>query len=74
MDYEAQYCDRCVHQNGPDGKSGCAVWLAHMTYNYELCNSKEAGKVILDMLIPEKDNFAAQCSMFHAGESVPDPR
>jgi hypothetical protein len=24
MDYEAQYCDKCVHQDGPT-ENGCAV-------------------------------------------------
>lgn len=73
--YEARYCDRCVHQNGPDGKSGCAIWLSHLLYSYKLCNKKdEEGKQILDMLIPSDERgFPAQCAMFHEGKPVPDP-
>jgi hypothetical protein len=58
MDYEAQYCDRCVHQNG-----GCAVWDAHMIANYTECNNPDS---ILHILIPRTadglDN--EQCTMF----------
>jgi hypothetical protein len=62
-DYEAQYCSRCVHQNGPDGTSGCAVWLAHLLDNYDECNQDES---ILDLLIPRtKDGLANErCRMF----------
>lgn len=62
-DYEAAFCDRCVHQNGPDGNSGCAVWLAHLLKNYDECNNEDS---ILHMLIPIAksgiDN--EQCLMF----------
>ncbi len=75
MMYEDKYCSKCVHQNGPDGKSGCAVWLSHILYAYKLCNEKDdEGKHMLDFLIPEKDGFADKCAMFHAGAPVPDPR
>jgi hypothetical protein len=63
MDYEARYCGRCVHQGGEDGP-GCAVWEAHMLYNYAECNNKES---ILHVLIPRtKDGWNAQCMMFQA--------
>lgn len=73
--YEEQYCSRCVHRNGPDGTTGCAVWLAHILHSYDLCNKDEdPGKQILDLLIPMSERgFAEQCSMFHEGEPVPDP-
>lgn len=63
MDYEADYCDRCVHQNGPDGDSVCAVWAAHKFHNYKECNNKES---ILHMLIPRSEEGLGngQCLMF----------
>jgi hypothetical protein len=68
MMYEAEFCDRCVHQNGPDGESGCAVMLAHMLHNYAECNKEDS---ILHLLIPRtKDGCGAeQCKMFiHDGK------
>lgn len=72
MIYEAQYCDKCVHRDGQDGKSGCPVWVAHFLYAYEECNSASNAKTILDMLIPMESagttpdyDVAAKCSMFH---------
>jgi hypothetical protein len=61
--YEAQYCNHCVHQNGPDGESGCAVWLAHLLYSYRDCNDKDS---ILHLLIPRsKDGLSnEQCRLF----------
>lgn len=75
MDYCAQWCDRCVHQNGADGKSGCPVWLVHLLYAYEECNSKSNAKAMLDTLIPmvpsKHGNYrvAGQCSMGQVGNS-----
>ena len=73
--YEATYCNRCLHQNGPDGNSGCAVWLAHMLKNYEECNKEDS---VLHMLIPRtKDHLGnEQCTMFmedphHDQENLP---
>lgn len=73
MDYEAEYCDRCLHQKPDDG--GCAVWLAHMLHNYDECNNE---KSILHLLIPiSKDGCAnEQCKMFledphHGQEPLP---
>ena len=62
MDYEAQYCDKCSHQNGPDGKSGCAVWLAHMLKNYEECNNEDS---ILHLLISRTKTGNGACLMFN---------
>lgn len=74
MQYEDRYCSRCVHRNGPDGKSGCAVWLLHLLYSYKLCNSKCPGKDALDTLIPEdKNGFPEMCAMFHEGDAIPTP-
>ena len=61
--YEARYCDRCVHQGPPDGP-GCAVWLAHILYNYTDCNKADS---VLHLLIPRGANGDnAECRMFHA--------
>lgn len=62
--YEEAYCNRCIHQDGPDG-SGCAVWLAHLMHNYKECNNKES---ILHLLIPMAKNGLdnEQCLMFVA--------
>ncbi len=59
MDYEARYCDKCIHQ-----EQGCAVWLAHMMHNYDECNNE---KSILHILIPRnKEGWNEKCKMFHA--------
>jgi hypothetical protein len=67
MIYEEQYCYRCIHRNGRDGKSGCAVMLAHNLFNYEHCNTPDS---ILHLLIPKtKDGIGnATCEMFVQGE------
>lgn len=61
--YEAQYCSRCAHRDGPDGDGGCMVWFAHMMKNYEECNKPDS---ILHMLIPRlKDGSGnGKCAMF----------
>lgn len=60
-------CFKCAHW--PKGEDGppCPVESAHMLYGYDLCNSEEdPGKVILDMLIPQKSGGVgcAKCAMF----------
>ena len=62
MDYEAQYCDHCVHQKPDDG--GCAIWLAHMLHNYDECDKPDS---ILNLLIPRSADGIGneQCAMFH---------
>jgi len=55
-DYAEKYCSRCIHCND------CAIWDAHMLYNYEECNKKDS---ILNILIPRtKDGWNEQCKMF----------
>ena len=65
MDYEARFCERCIHY-GPVEGPGCPIWSAHLLYAYEECNSESNAKVMLDMLIPRTpdglDN--EQCVMF----------
>lgn len=59
MIYEAQWCDKCVHQKG------CAVWNAHMLRNYDECNKEDS---ILHMLIPRTKGGNGKCTMFIHGE------
>ena len=62
MDYEAQWCERCIHEGGPEYEDGgCAVWLAHMEHNYAECNNPNG---ILHILIPRKNGENQQCRMF----------
>lgn len=57
MDYEEKYCSKCMHH-----EEGCAVWLAHMLYNYDECNKKNS---ILHILIPSGDRGEnLRCKMF----------
>lgn len=69
--FEAQWCNRCVHE---DDEKGCPVFLAHILYAYEECNSKSNAKVMLDMLIPRKRASNAQCAMFHERPKCVAPR
>ena len=58
MEYERQWCDRCLHQDG-----GCAVWEAHLLANYAECNKPDSP---LHVLIPRSaDGWRnEQCRMF----------
>lgn len=67
--YERKYCDRCIHQDGPDGDSGCAVWLAHLMHNYDECNKPNS---ILHSLIPRSKFGNAKCRMFIAKQEATD--
>lgn len=68
MDYEAHYCERCVHQ-GPEDGPGCAVWLAHLLHNYDECNNPDS---ILHLLIPYEDGHSGECKMFHEKKAPDD--
>lgn len=59
--YRARWCDRCLH----DQKSGCAVYLAHLMFNYDQCKDSKLADV-LSVLIPRtKDGLDnEQCKMF----------
>lgn len=69
MIYEEQYCSRCIHRDGPDGKTGCHVWLAHLLHSYKECNNPDS---ILDLLIPRsKDKLSnEQCKLFVESDAV----
>lgn len=64
--YFDRYCARCIHRDGPDGDSGCAVWLAHLIGNYDQCNKPDS---VLNLLIPRSKNGLGneQCLMFVEG-------
>lgn len=55
--YEWHYCVRCIHY------PTCAVWDAHLLYNYEECNKEES---ILHILIPRGEDGLGneECTMF----------
>lgn len=55
-DYEREFCDNCLHQDG------CAVWKAHYLRNYAEGNNPGS---ILHILIPlDKDGKNGKCTMF----------
>jgi len=60
-------CFKCAHWPKGDDDPPCPVEMAHMLFNYELCNADDSpGKAILDMLIPRRKNGAGnnRCAMF----------
>lgn len=68
-------CFRCQHWPKDDDAPGCPVEMAHTLYSYELCNEEShPGKVILDMLIPQKKDGigAGKCAMFQPKNGVTD--
>ena len=59
-EYEAQYCDRCVHNIE---KFGCPVLELHRLYNYDECNNDDS---ILHKAIPRDDKGENErCVFFH---------
>ena len=58
--YEAQYCARCLHGQGPDGNA-CAVWALHLDENYNADTFD-----LLDALIPRSADGLKnlECRMF----------
>jgi len=73
MIYEEKYCADCVHINGADGESGCAVFLAHLMHNSAGCNDD---KSILHILIPisKSGRGNEKCTMFHSSKAKFDRR
>lgn len=66
-------CFKCQHWPKGEDDPGCPIEMAHMVYNYELCNEdSNPGKQILDMLIPPaKDGLGnRKCAMFIARSSA----
>lgn len=58
--YEAQYCDRCVHQHP---EHGCPVWGTHELWNYDECNKPDS---VLHRMIPRTEDGLGneQCTFF----------
>ncbi len=66
-------CFKCAHWPKGEDAPGCPVEMAHMLYNYDLCNAEDhPGKHILDMLIPvSKDGLGCErCAMFKPRNGV----
>ena len=61
MDYEARYCEKCVHYDG------CAVWMMHIDHNYDECNKPDS---FLHVLIPREGLGNGKCRMFHEKEKA----
>jgi hypothetical protein len=70
--YEEHYC-RCCANYGPEEGPTCPVWMAHLMFAYEECNSDSNAAAILEMLIPRGEYLAEdgimtptneQCTMF----------
>ncbi len=55
MDYEIEYCEKCVHYEG------CPVLTLHFFHNYAECNNKDS---FLHVLIPRDGIYNAKCTMF----------
>jgi len=66
--YQQAYCFKCRNYvDKKDGRGyGCAIWDLHLDYSYQLCNSKDIAKDMLDFLIPvnPKTHTPLECSMF----------
>ena len=59
-DYEAKWCDHCVHINPL--LHGCPCWDMHLLYNYEEANNDNS---LLHKMIPiDKDGNNMQCLFF----------
>ena len=61
--YQEEYCDRCIHRDD------CAVWDAHLAFNYRECNNKDS---ILHFLIPRTESGLSngECRMFKGAPSA----
>ncbi len=62
--YAAQWCARCVHEEG------CTVWSLHLLHNYDECNKPES---MLHDLIPREGIRNGRCVMFHTGGATYTP-
>lgn len=61
--YEEEWCSRCIHAPTEEIGSGCAVWGAHLLYNYDECDNENS---ILHYFIPlSKSGLGNEkCRMF----------
>jgi hypothetical protein len=63
--YRAQFCDKCANDGDEKDDTGCAVFDAHLLYNYEQ-HKDEGVRKVLNTLIPREGIWNAQCRMFRA--------
>ncbi len=70
--YKENFCFKCINWiDKNDGRDfGCPIWDLHLSYSYELCNSKSIAKKMLDLLIPMKECEYCECSMFQKKKCV----
>lgn len=61
MQYEERYCSNCQHSKNPD--QGCAVWAAHLLFNYDAVKEPKL-KELLDVFIPQEGISNGECRMF----------
>lgn len=67
--FEAAFCDRCVHQGDADKGESCAVFMAHLLYNYD-----DTYREVLDLLITgDTIDGTIKCQMFR-DKLAPDER
>jgi hypothetical protein len=68
MEYQAQYCDKCIHWPADPDKGGCHVWLLHLLHNGADDKVHEA----LNILIPRTADGLGneKCTMFHPGDNT----
>lgn len=50
--YEAEYCDRCIHQDG------CAVWELHMIHNSDQHDDERLASILGTLIPRSKDGTA----------------
>lgn len=69
QDYEARWCNRCVHEGGPNGP-GCAVWLAHLMHNSDQVKGSPLESTLAILIPVDARGFALKCKMFLTVEDV----
>jgi hypothetical protein len=67
MDYEAKFCEKCVHYGPKDGP-GCPVFLLHLLWNYDAVGksrSKIKEEALNSFIQRTKDGLGNEkCRMF----------
>ncbi len=61
--FQAAECSDCIHEDGPDHKSGCYVYLVHLLHNYDQLRNEELRKA-LTILIDDEKPLGSMCSMW----------
>ena len=58
FEYEAKYCENCLHNNED---IGCPIMTAHFIHNY---TDSDDVQEILNIFIPRDGIYNEQCKMF----------